>query len=239
MAYDKVVDSAALETGLEKVANAIRTKGGTSGKLAFPDGMAEAVAAIQAGGGAEEPYIEYTYTTVGGQQYAQTAKMHGYTVVPAYAFRQQSRLQNVDLPEGITSIGTSAFYSCSALALTSLPEGLTSIGAYAFQNCSALALTSLPEGITSIGTSAFYSCSALALTSLPEGITSIGASAFYRNTGLKEITFKGTPKTIYQNAFASCTNLQTINVPWAEGAVANAPWGATNATINFNYVEAG
>jgi hypothetical protein len=24
-------------------------------------------------------------------------------------------------------------------------------------------------------------------------------------------------------------------VPWAEGAVANAPWGATNATINYNY----
>ena len=32
-----------------------------------------------------------------------------------------------------------------------------------------------------------------------------------------------------------CTNLTTINVPWAEGAVAGAPWGATNATINYNY----
>lgn len=27
----------------------------------------------------------------------------------------------------------------------------------------------------------------------------------------------------------------TRGVPWAEGAVTNAPWGATNATINYNY----
>jgi hypothetical protein len=33
------------------------------------------------------------------------------------------------------------------------------------------------------------------------------------------------------------TNLMTINVPWSEGEVINAPWGASNATINYNYVE--
>lgn len=49
------------------------------------------------------------------------------------------------------------------------------------------------------------------------------------------MTFKGTPSSINSNAFNSCINLLTINVPWAEGAVANAPWGATNATINYNY----
>lgn len=50
MAFDKVVDSAVLEAGLTAIANAIREKGGTSGTLAFPDGMAEAIAAIEAGG---------------------------------------------------------------------------------------------------------------------------------------------------------------------------------------------
>lgn len=40
---------------------------------------------------------------------------------------------------------------------------------------------------------------------------------------------------IAADAFEGCTNLITINVPWVEGAVANAPWGATNATINYNY----
>ena len=48
MAYDKVVDSAVLDAGLKQIADAIREKGGTSGNLAFPAAMAEAIAAIAA-----------------------------------------------------------------------------------------------------------------------------------------------------------------------------------------------
>lgn len=51
MAYDKVVDSSVLDAGLKAIADAIRAKGGTSGNLAFPTAMAEAIAAIEAGGG--------------------------------------------------------------------------------------------------------------------------------------------------------------------------------------------
>ena len=50
MAYDKVVDSAVLDAGLKQIADAIREKGGTSDNLAFPTAMAEAIAAIEAGG---------------------------------------------------------------------------------------------------------------------------------------------------------------------------------------------
>ena len=134
-----------------------------------------------------------------------------------------------------TSIGSYAFFQCTNLALTSLPEGITSIGSYAFFQCTNLALTSLPEGIIRIGDSTFYRCTNLALTSLPESITNIGNAAFYRCTNLRTITFKGTPTSIVSSAFQNCINLTTINVPWSEGAVANAPWGATNATINYNY----
>ena len=138
------------------------------------------------------------------------------------------------LPASLTKIGAYAFYHCSSLALTSLPSWITSIGSSAFYYCSSLALTSLPEGVTSIGSSAFYSCSSLALTSLPKGVTSIGSSAFYGCTGLTSLTFKGTPTRIMANAFYGCTNLKDIYVPWSEGAVANAPWGATNATIHYD-----
>ena len=51
MAYDKVVDSAVLNAGLKQIADAIREKGGTSDVLAFPAGMAEAIADIAASGG--------------------------------------------------------------------------------------------------------------------------------------------------------------------------------------------
>ena len=161
------------------------------------------------GGGAKEPYIEETYDANGN-------------------------LIDVNLV-GYTAIRTGAFYACTKLALTSLPSGITSIGDSAFNSCANLALTSLPSGITRIGNYAFNSCTNLALTSLPSGITAIGAYAFGNCTELTSITFQGKPGSIHSTAFNGCTNLKTINVPWASGEVANAPWGATNATINYNY----
>ena len=117
-------------------------------------------------------------------------------------------------------------------------HGFTKIRTNAFYGCSRLALTSLPSGLTSIGSNAFYNCSSLALTSLPSGLTNIGYRAFSNCTGLTSITFEGTPTSISSKAFSNCTNLTTINVPWSEGAVADAPWGATKATINYNYTGA-
>ena len=141
---------------------------------------------------------------------ATTASLPNVTEIRKYAF-YFSKLTNVSMPK-VTAIGSSAFYACSNLALTSLPSGLTSIGSSAFANCTNLALTSLPSNLTSIETYAFSGCK-----------------------GLKSITFEGQPTTIDSMAFTNCSNLATINVPWAEGAVSGAPWGATGATINYNY----
>lgn len=154
------------------------------------------------------------------------------------AFNGCNFLAVESLPEGIVSIGISAFSSCSALALTSLPAGLTSIGAQAFNFCEKLALTSLPDRLATIDSGAFYYCKSLALTKFPKSIETIGSGAFRYCTGLRSLTFEGTPSSINSSAFSDCTNLTTINVPWAEGEVANAPWGATNATINYNYTGA-
>lgn len=49
MAYDKVIDSAQLEADLTSIANAIRSKGGTSASLAFPAGFVNAISAIKTG----------------------------------------------------------------------------------------------------------------------------------------------------------------------------------------------
>ena len=168
---------------------------------------------------------------------ALTSLPSGLTSIGYLAFQYCTNLALTSLPSGLTSIDDAVFQNCTNLALTSLPSGLTSIGDHAFANCRNLALTSLPSGITSIGLYAFAGCTNLALTSLPSGITSIGLSAFQNCTGLTSITFTGKPTTIKSGAFKGCTNLTTINVPWAEGEVANSPWGATNATINYNYTE--
>ena len=163
------------------------------------------------GAGATEPYIEETYDADGNLI---DVKMYGYTKVRDYLF-----------------------FNCTHLALTSLPESITSIGDSAFASCLNLTLTSLPEGLTSIDENAFRKCTHLALTSLPEGLWVIGNRAFQGCTSLTSIPFKGTPTTIGSAPFNGCTNLTDIKVPWAEGAVSGAPWGATKATITYNYTE--
>lgn len=185
--------------------------------------------------GATEPYIEETYNENGELiDYV----FHGYTKIRDYAFYYCKSLAFDSLPNEITSIGNGAFSSCQSLALTSLPSGVTRIGNNAFSSCKNLALTELPNGITFIGLATFSGCEKLAITSIPSGVTLISSTAFKGCISLTKITFRGTPNSIDTSSFKDCTNLRTINVPWAQGAVANAPWGATNATINYNYTGA-
>jgi hypothetical protein len=60
MAVDKLVDSTQLDADLTSVANAIRTKGGTSASLAFPAGFVQAIGDIQTGGGDMEAFMNRT-----------------------------------------------------------------------------------------------------------------------------------------------------------------------------------
>ena len=197
------------ESSLTSLADAIRAKGGTSDTLTFPGGFVSAVEAIDAGGGGDDGSFK--------------------AVIERTAV-------NPTIPSDLTSIGQYAFYACTKLALASLPAGVTRISDYAFFNCIPLAVTSLPAGVTSIGQYAFYNCNHLTNISIPAGVTSIGQYAFFNCTGLKKVTFDGIPTgKLSSYTFKGCTNLTVINVPWAEGAVQNAPWGATNATINYNY----
>lgn len=65
MAVDKLVDSTQLDADLTSVADAIRTKGGTSASLAFPTDFVSAIAAIPSGGGGGTTLIgsgSYTYS---------------------------------------------------------------------------------------------------------------------------------------------------------------------------------
>lgn len=157
------------------------------------------------------------------------------TKIGDYAFTNCANLALTSLPSGVTHIGAYAFQYCTNLALTSLPSGVTNIDNSAFNGCTKLVLTSLPSNITRIGMYAFYGCTGLTEISIPSAVTTVDVGAFYNCTGLTTVTFMGTPNLLNSSAFTQCTNLTTINVPWAPGVKAYAPWGATNATINYNY----
>lgn len=84
MAYDKVVDSTILDAGLRSIADAIREKAGTSDNLAFPTAMAEAIAAIQAGGGMKTgTFCPAEFTSLRGNNWVVN---HSLNAIPKYIF---------------------------------------------------------------------------------------------------------------------------------------------------------
>lgn len=160
----------------------------------------------------------------------------GSGTIGQYAFQKCSALASMELPAWVTEIESGAFASCTALAEVAWPEALNSIGTTAFSNCQSLALSGgLPEGLETIGTQSFANCYAITALEIPASVKTVGTLAFTGCRSLAGVTFKGTPDSISANAFQNCTALAEINVPWAEGAVADAPWGASSAAINYNY----
>lgn len=95
----------------------------------------------------------------------------------------------------------------------------------------------LPQGLTEITSYAFEFCGLVGKLIIPASVREIGTSAFWGNPDLTEVVFKGTPDHIYPDAFGSCSGITTIKVPWFEDDVMNAPWGAENATIVYEYTE--
>lgn len=111
----------------------------------------------------------------------------------------------------------------------------TIVPEYAFSHLAELTSVDMPDNVIAIGDNGFYRCPKLQLTSLPPGITSLGDFAFANCTGLETVKFTSTVSSIPNGVFSGCPKLSTIYVPWSQGQVANAPWGASNATIIYDY----
>lgn len=115
----------------------------------------------------------------------------GVTTIGDFAFNGCSRLNNITIPNGITSIGSNAFDACENLENIILPESVTSVGESAFISCSKLSSIVLPEGVTNIKDATFTGCVSLTDIKIPKSVTSISSFAFFV-TGLKTVRYAGT-----------------------------------------------
>lgn len=152
-----------------------------------------------------------------------------------YGFQNSKKLETFNMPF-LETIGEGAFWGCSKLALTDLPGTLTSLGNRAFQS-TRISIMSIPEGVGFIPEYCFYGCPNLDYLDIyyPQDGLYIGNQAF-AGSGLTTVKFYAKPSNINVMAFANCPKLKTIFVPWSEGQVYGAPWGATNASIEYDSV---
>lgn len=135
------------------------------------------------------------------------------TAIGAGAFIWHDELEELILPDGITSIESEAFSNCIGLTKINIPDGVTSIKYRAFYSCGSLTEINIPDGVTSIGDFAFWGCESLVKINIPKGVTSIGDRAFCFCDSLVEINIPNSVTYIDGGAFYSCTSLREINIP--------------------------
>ncbi|MDE5798304.1 MAG: leucine-rich repeat domain-containing protein, partial [Treponemataceae bacterium] len=98
----------------------------------------------------------------------------------------------LEIPEGVTGIGSSVFKGCTSLTAVTIPSSVTSIGTSAFYGCTSLTGVIILDGVKSIAIRVFYECTNLTSVTIPASVTSIGSSAFFRCNELKTVNYGGT-----------------------------------------------
>lgn len=145
----------------------------------------------------------------------------GLTYVGNYAFAGCSRLQEVDIPNSVESIGTAVLQNCSSLRKMAIPF----VGASRTANQSEDAVLGHWFGIVQAGVTQYYLLSGSSLSGYQYGIpaslrevtvtdaSQIPFGAFYNCSRLTYITLNAGIETIAQYSFRSCSGLTEVTIP--------------------------
>ena len=164
-----------------------------------------------------------TATLVGGEN-----KQAGEIVIPASvsykdrvfsvtsingAFRDNSELTGVKLPNSVVSLGDEAFKGCSSLRSISGLDSISELGISCFAGCTDLSTIALPEGLKKIESKAFSGCTGLVQILIPESVYSIGQAAFSTCTSLNTVVLPRRLESLSGNLFDGCIALKDIEIP--------------------------
>ena len=176
------------------------------------------------------------------------------------AFKNNTRIRYIELPNSLLSIEEYAFYSCTGLMSITIPNSVTSIGYEAFYNCTGLTSITIPDSVTSISQYAFYNTAwynnqldGLVYAGrvaydykgtmpnntsivIKNGTLSITEYIFYDYKSLVSVTIPDSVTNIGSYAFYGCSGLTSITIPnkvksIGDGAFKNCT-GLT--TVNWN-----
>ena len=144
----------------------------------------------------------------------------------------------------VDGVGNQAFRNNTKLTSLEIPEGSTSIDEYAFDGCTSLTTMTIPASVTSIGRNAFSGCTGLTTLTINEpaannasrraateqGLQVIGNSAFANCTGLTTLSLPATLKLIETSAFYGMTNCADV---FCKAAAADVEWQDSSSSYLF------
>ena len=173
----------------------------------------------------------------------------------AHLYLSETLVEDLVIPDGVTSIGDRAFYGCTSLTSVTIPDSVTSIGGSAFDSSTSLTSVNIGNSVTSIGDYAFRDCPSLNsvhisdlaawckidFASYSANPLSNRAHLYLNETLVKDLVIDGnTSPRISAYAFYNCTSLKsvTINVSFIEsGAFCSS--SLTSVTLDNNVESIG
>ncbi|MBE6826396.1 MAG: leucine-rich repeat domain-containing protein [Ruminococcus sp.] len=140
-----------------------------------------------------------------------------------------------------------SFAGCSALTYAEIPDAITTIGDSAFAGCTKLEAVVLPKNLKEIARDSgnpFAGCPLKSMKTrdnqdsefdidFPDGFTTLCDLALAGASGFTSVHFPSTTASIGASAFGGVSTLTKIVIDKPENSIEGAPWGATNATVNW------
>ncbi len=134
-----------------------------------------------------------------------------------FSFAGCMNLKKIVIPDALNVIPENAFYGCTSLEEINL-KNVSVIEYWAFENCVYLKNLEFGDGLTSIGAMAF-SCTGVEELVFPTSLRSVNPQAFFSCTELRSITIpEGSKVTLLFEAFRDCISLEDIFID-GEGTV--------------------
>ncbi len=144
-------------------------------------------------------------------------------------------VDDITIPDGVTSIGEQAFYNCKSLRSVIIGDDVTSINSNAFSNCTGLNSVIIGNRVESIDEYAFYNCKNLESIIIPNSVTSINYGAFIDCTGLDSVIIGNRLEIIGADAFVNCDNLRSITIPNSVAKIGSFAFGTCTNLTNVYY----
>lgn len=163
------------------------------------------------------------------------------TTIEWDAFYRCKSLTEIVIPDSLQTIERSVFSGCESLTEINIPDSVESIKEFAFSSCKNLKKVTIPETLKecekgAFGNTEFFKdntrnnqpliindivvdgsgCTDEVI--IPEGVMEIGKEAFagteyYDHESIHSIVLPDSIRTIRENAFVYCKDLEDINLP--------------------------
>ena len=128
------------------------------------------------------------------------------------AFRHNTNLKAIEIPQSVKTIEQSAFSACGLKSIT-IPSSINNMEYYVFSDCDSLKELVLSEGLKKIGSYDFRNCFQLLKLFIPFSVWAISEGAFSNCTGLNSLIIDDGTQTIDEFSFQGCISLSSISIP--------------------------